>query len=321
MADESDNPEGVGRVGRAVTVKRGTYSIVARDPGTGELGVAVQSHWFSVGSIVSWGEPGVGAVATQSIAEPAYGPRLLERLRNGQRPQAALDELLTADDQARVRQVSVVDATGAVAVHTGEGCIPYAGHVEGDGFSAQANMMAGPEVWPAMAVAFTASSEPLSRRLLAALDAAEEAGGDVRGRQSAALVVVPREGESWRRTVELRVEDDTNPLGELRRLLDLADAYAFADRADALVAEGRHDEAGEAGRRALELAPANDELVFWAGLGMAQAGDLEAGVERVRSAIEMHPGWRDLLARLAPDIAPSAAAVREALGVKEQKTS
>jgi uncharacterized Ntn-hydrolase superfamily protein len=301
-----------------MTVRRGTYSIVARDPDTGDLGVAVQSHWFSVGSIVSWGEPGVGAVATQSIAEPAYGPRLLERLRDGQAPRDALDELLAADEQAAARQVAVVDSSGAVAVHTGDGCIPYAGHVEGDGFSAQANMMAGPDVWPAMAEAFTGATGPLPRRLLVALDAAEAAGGDVRGRQSAALLVVPAEGEPWRRTVELRVEDHTNPLGELRRLLDLADAYAFADQADTLMSEGRHDEAAEAGRKALELAPASDELVFWGGLGMVQAGDLEGGVERVRSAIEMHSGWRDLLARLEPEIAPSAAAVRAELGMAEE---
>jgi uncharacterized Ntn-hydrolase superfamily protein len=304
-----------------MNARRGTYSIVARDPATGDLGVAVQSHWFSVGSVVSWGEPGVGAVATQSIAEPAYGPRLLERLRDGQAPREALDELLAADVQSAVRQVAVVDSTGAVAAHTGVGCIPYAGHLEGDGFSAQANMMAGPGVWPAMAEAFTTATGPLPRRLLATLDAAEAAGGDVRGRQSAALLVVPSGGEPWRRTVELRVEDDTNPLGELRRLLDLADAYAFADEADSLMAEGRHDEAAEVGRKALELAPASDELVFWAGLGMAQAGDLDAGVERVRSAIEMHSGWRDLLARLAPEIAPSAAAVRDALGIEEQRPS
>jgi uncharacterized Ntn-hydrolase superfamily protein len=313
MTGKSPNPSiGAG-------ARRGTYSIVARDPETGDLGVAVQSHWFSVGSVVSWAEPGVGAVATQSIAEPGYGPRLLERLRGGQAPQEALDELLAADEQARVRQVAVVDGNGAVAVHTGDGCIRYAGHVESDGFSTQANMMAGPEVWPAMAEAFSASAGPLPRRLLAALDAGEGAGGDVRGRQSAALLVVPREGEAWRRTVELRVEDHTDPLGELRRLLDLSEAYAFADEADSLMATGRHDEAAEAGRKALELAPASDELVFWAGLGMVQAGDLESGVERVRSAIEMHSGWRDLLARLEPDIAPSAAAVRDALGVPEEK--
>lgn len=299
--------------------RRGTYSIVARDPETGEMGVAVQSHWFSVGSVVTWAEPGVGAVATQAIAEPAYGPWLLERLHRGEAPRAALDDLLAVDEHAALRQVAAVDQNGAIAVHTGDGCIAYAGHTEGEEFSAQANMMAGPEVWPAMAEAFSASTGSLPRRLLAALDAGEGAGGDVRGRQSAALLVVPRRGEHWRRAVELRVEDHTDPLGELRRLLDLSDAYAYADKADSLMADGRHDEAAEAGRRALELAPASEELVFWAGLGMAQAGDLEGGAERVRGAIEMHAGWRDLLARLGPDISPSAAAVREVLGVPEEK--
>jgi uncharacterized Ntn-hydrolase superfamily protein len=301
-----------------VTTRRGTYSIVARDPETGEVGVAVQSHWFSVGSIVSWAEPRVGAVATQSIAEPAYGPRLLERLRDGHQPGLALEELLAADEQARFRQVAVVDATGALAVHTGDGCIPYAGDIEGDGFSTQANMMGSPDVWPAMAEAFEAMTGPLPRRLLAALDAGEAAGGDVRGRQSAALVVVPAEGEPWRRTVELRVEDHHDPLGELRRLLDLADAYAVATEGDDLVGEGRHGEAAERYRQAAELAPASDELLFWAGLALAQGGDLDAGTERVRSAIEMHPGWRDLLARLDTEIAPAAGDVRHALGVAEE---
>jgi uncharacterized Ntn-hydrolase superfamily protein len=279
----------------------------------------VQSHWFSVGSVVSWAEPGVGAVATQSIAEPAYGPRLLERLRDGKVPREALDELLAVDAQGRFRQVAVVDGAGGVAVHTGNGCIPYAGHVEGEGFSAQANMMASAAVWAAMAEAFEGARGPLPRRLLVALDAGEEAGGDVRGRQSAALVVVPAEGEPWQRTVELRVEDHGDPLGELRRLLDLADAYAVATEGDDLVGEGRHAEAAERYRQAAELAPANDELLFWAGLALAQGGDLSAGTERVRSAIEMHSGWRDLLARLDPEIAPSAPTVREDLGIAEER--
>ena len=299
-------------------MRRGTYSLVARDPETGELGVAVQSHWFSVGSIVSWAEPGVGAVATQSIAEPAYGPRLLERLRAGEAPREALDELLAVDGQARFRQVAVVDAGGEVAVHTGDGCIPRAGDVQGDGFSAQANMMAGYGVWPAMAEAFETATGPLARRLLAALDAGDAAGGDVRGRQSAALVVVSAEGEPWQRTVELRVEDHPDPLGELRRLVDLADAYAVASEGDDLVGRGRHAQAAERYRRAAELAAANADLLFWAGLALAQGGDVDAGVERVRSAIEMHRGWRDLLARLEPEIAPAAPTVREALGIPEE---
>jgi uncharacterized Ntn-hydrolase superfamily protein len=320
LPDSGNKASIAGGRAKELMVRRGTYSLVARDPDTGELGVAVQSHWFSVGSVVSWAEPGVGAVATQSIADPAYGPRMLERLRGGQAPSAALDELLAADEQPSVRQVAAVDASGEVAGHTGDGCIPYAGHVRGEGFTAQANMMAGPDVWPAMAESFATATGPLPRRLLAALDAAEAAGGDVRGRQSAALLVVPPNGERWRRTVELRVEDHPDPLGELRRLLDLSDAYHVASEGDDLVGEGRHDEAAERYRRAAELAPANDELLFWAGLAMAQGGDLDGGVERVRSAIEMHSGWRDLLRRLEPEIAPSAAAVRAELGIAEESS-
>src|SRR5215212_7637491 len=200
-------------------MRRGTYSIVARDRATGELGVAVQSHWLSVGSIVTWARPGVGAVATQSFAEPAYGPRLLDRLAAGERPGAALKELLESDAQERFRQVAVVDVAGTTAVHTGEGCITHAGHVEGEQYSAQANMMASAEVWPAMAEAFQSSDGSLPTRLLAALRAGEEAGGDVRGRQSAAMLVVPAEGDPWRTVADVRVDDHPEPLDELARLL------------------------------------------------------------------------------------------------------
>src|SRR3954462_4117339 len=162
-------------------LRTGTYSIVARDPESGEVGVAVQSHWFSVGSVVSWARAGVGAVATQSIADPAYGPNALDLLEQGVSPQDALDRLKGEDEREAFRQVAVVDALGRVATHTGSSCIAYAGHESGDGFSVQANMMASTEVWPAMARAFDASSGPLARRLIAALRAAEGAGGDVRG--------------------------------------------------------------------------------------------------------------------------------------------
>ena len=302
-----------------MSVRRGTYSIVARDPATGELGVAVQSHWFSVGSIVTWARPGVGAVATQSIAEPAYGPHLLDRLAAGAVPGNALAAELAGDELARFRQVAVVDAKGRIAAHTGDGCMLHAGDRAGDGFSAQANLMASPDVWPAMAKSFEAASGPLARRLLAALDAAEAAGGDVRGRQSAALVVVPAEGEPWRTRVELRVDDATDPLAELRRLLDLADAYEVANRADELAGEGRHEEAAELYEQAAVAVPANVELSFWAGLGIAAAGDLDRGAERVRAALDAYPGWRDLLARLDPEIAPAVDAVREALGVERER--
>jgi uncharacterized Ntn-hydrolase superfamily protein len=295
-------------------MRHGTYSIVARDPATGELGAAVQSHWFSVGSLCTWAQPGIGAVATQSVVEPAYGPDALGRLADGIGAQQALGELLAADALAAVRQVAVVDARGGVAVHTGDECIPCAGHVQGEHWSCQANMMARDTVPAAMSEAFAAAEGELTERLLAALDAAEGEGGDVRGRQSAALVVVAADGEPWRARINLRVEDHDAPLAELRRLVTLANAYELAGEADELMAAGRGDEAGALYRRAARLAPDNEELLFWAGLALAQAGDLDAGVDAVRRAGERHDGWLVLLGRLSPQFAPAAAAVRERLG-------
>ncbi|MBV9680219.1 MAG: DUF1028 domain-containing protein [Solirubrobacterales bacterium] len=286
-----------------------TYSIVARDPDTGELGVAVQSHWFSAGSIVTWARPGVGAVATQANAEVAYGPGALELLADGHAAPDALARLVAEDPGGSSRQVAVVDGAGRVGVHTGRSCIAYAGHVTGDGVSCQANIMVSERVWPAMLEAFTTARGPLAERLLSALEAAEREGGDIRGRQSAAILVVPAEGEAWRTTLSLRVEDHPEPLPELRRLLALHDAYALAGQADEMLNAGRHDEASRLYVQASERAPGNHELLFWAGLGTAQAGDFEAGLAQVRAAIELQPAWRELLPRLPADLAPSAPAV------------
>jgi uncharacterized Ntn-hydrolase superfamily protein len=293
-------------------LRRGTYSIVARDSSTGELGVAVQSHWFGVGGLVAWARPGVGAVATQSIAEVAHGPNTLELLQQGLAPDRAIEAVLRDDELARFRQLGVVDAGGAVAVHTGEDCIAFAGDVVGEGFACQANMMAGETVPVAMAAAYSAHDGDLAERLLAALDGAEAAGGDVRGRQSAALLVVPAAGEAWRTRFEVRVEDHELPLVELRRLLRLARAYEMADQADELAGEGAHAQATRLYVAAAELAPESDELTFWAGLGMA-AGDLDAGVELVRRAAGVKPAWLTLLDRLSDELVPTAEAVRAAL--------
>jgi uncharacterized Ntn-hydrolase superfamily protein len=281
---------------------------VARDPVSGDLGVAVQSHWFSVGSVVTWGRAGVGTVATQSVADPTYGERTLDRLAAGVPVHEALHGLVEADELARVRQVAAVDAAGAVAVHTGADCIPHAGDTTGDGFSCQANMMARAGVPEAMAEAFTAAAGDLAARLLAALQGAERAGGDVRGRQSAAMLVVGA------KPLELRVEDHADPLAELERLLGLQRAYALAEEADELLGAGEAKEAGELYRRAAELAPDSDELLFWAGLSMAHTGDLEGGVAAVRQAAAVHAGWLDLLDRLTPEFAPAGEEVRACLG-------
>ncbi len=288
----------------------GTYSIVALDPDTGELGAAVQSHWFSVGSLCTWARPGIGAVATQSVVEPAHGPHALERLEHGEDAPAALAGVLSYDALARVRQVGVVDASGNIAVHTGPDCIPEAGHATGAHWTCQANMMARATVPGAMSEAFAAAPGDLAGRLMAALDAAEAEGGDVRGRQSAALLVVPREGERWQARIDMRVEDHADPLVELRRLLGLQRAYELAGEADELMGEGRADEAAGRYVRASELAPESDELLFWAGLARAQNGDVAGGADAVRRAAGINPGWRTLLERLSPEFAPAGAAVR-----------
>ncbi|WP_053226049.1 DUF1028 domain-containing protein [Solirubrobacter soli] len=286
---------------------------MALDPTTGELGVAVQSHWFSVGPLCAWARAGIGAVATQSVVEPAYGPNALDRLADGDGSADALQALLAVDPLAHVRQVAVIDVRGAIAAHTGEGCIAHAAHVVGEHHCAQANMMARDTVPQAMSDAFTGATGPLRDRLLRALEAAEGEGGDIRGRQSAAMVVVPADGEPWRRTIDLRVEDHAAPLEELRRLLVLQRAYELAGAADELLAAGRADEAGLLYRQAAELAPDSDELLFWSGLALAQAGDLNAGVAAVRSAAGENPNWLVLLERLSPEFAPAGAAVRAAL--------
>jgi uncharacterized Ntn-hydrolase superfamily protein len=290
-----------------------TYSIVARDQASGELGVAVQSHWFSVGSVVPWARPGVGAVATQANAEVAYGPRALALLEGGTGAADALAALLAEDPAAATRQVAIVDARGGIAAHTGERCIPFAGHTVADGVSAQANIMRSPRVWPAMLEAFQSSGGVLAERLLAALDAAEAAGGDARGRQSAAILIVPASGEAWETGLCLRVEDHPEPLVQLRRLVGVHAAYVVAAEGDRLMGEGEPDAAGVRYRRASELAPDNHELLFWSGLGALQGGQVELGVAQLREAISLHGEWAKLLEVLDDDLAPGASRARALL--------
>jgi uncharacterized Ntn-hydrolase superfamily protein len=252
-------------------------------------------------------------VATQANAEISYGPRALELLAAGRGPQEALDELLAADPGAAGRQVAVLAADGRVAAHTGPLCMAFAGHVVGDGFSCQANIMVNDGVWPAMRDAFVGSDGPLSERLMVTLEAAEAAGGDIRGRQSAAILVVPASGETWRSNVSLRVEDHPEPLQELRRVLGIHSAYAVATKGDEAINDGRFDDAARLFGEAHALVPDSHELLFWSGLGLAQTGDVKGGAEQVLAAIAMQPGWGPLLERLPAEVAPSAAAIREQL--------
>jgi uncharacterized Ntn-hydrolase superfamily protein len=293
-------------------MRRGTYSIVARDDASGELGVAVQSHWFSVGSVVTWARAGVGAVATQSVAEVAHGPNALDAMERGMSAAQSLAAVLESDAQARFRQLGAVDASGEAAAHTGDGCIPYAAHAIDRGFACQANIMAGETVPAAMADAFRAHQGDLAAGLLAALEAAQAQGGDLRGRQSAALLVVPARGEPWRARFDVRVDDHADPLGELRRLLELARAYELAGRADELLAQGAREEARRAYVQAAELAPEATELTFWAGVALG-ADDVQAGLELVRKAAAANPAWLELLERLPSELEPAAQALRDAL--------
>jgi len=280
-----------------------TYSIVAFDSVTGEIGVAVQSHWFSVGSVVPWAEPGVGAVATQSFVDPSYGPRALYLMRTGSSAPAALAALLRADPDSQVRQVAVIDAQGRVAAHTGSRNIPDAGHRVGNGFSVQANLMRNAQVWPAMAEAFAQANGDLAERLVATLVAAQGAGGDIRGKQSAAIVVVSGDPAAppWQKIFDLRVEDSPDPLGELRRLLRVARAYRAATDGDNFVTAGQIDSALVAYGRAASILPdsaTNGELVFWQAVTLADLGRTEEALPLFRRAFAQDRSWVELLWRL-----------------------
>jgi uncharacterized Ntn-hydrolase superfamily protein len=251
--------------------------------------------------VVTWAEPGVGAIATQSFAEPAYGPRGLALMRLGVDPVTALAALTSADAEQSRRQVAFVDVSGRVAVHTGDQCIEAAGHVTGDGVSCQANMMRGPDVWPAMLEAYHATTGDLAERLMAALEAAEAAGGDVRGRQSAAMLIVKATGSSqpWQdRVVDLRVDDAPDPLTELRRLLSVHRGYAHMEVAEQREVAGDMTGSLDAYEEARRLLAGNDEATFWAAILMADAGRVEEGKAMLADIVTRESGWSDLLRRL-----------------------
>jgi len=279
-----------------------TFSIVARDPKTGEMGVAVQSHYFSVGPIVPWAEAGVGAVATQSLVLVDYGPKGLALMKQGKTAKQALDELIKADAHPEGRQVAMVDAKGNVAAHTGASCIPDAGDVQGVQFSCQANLMSNPRIWPAMKAAYEAAQGDLAERLMQALEAAEKAGGDIRGRQSAAMVVVKgqRGANPWDNVVvNLRVEDNDHPLVELRRLLRLRRAYNLEDAGDNFTTEKKSAEAAKAYAEAMKLAPDVVELQFWAASTMYQNGKKPEALALFKQVFAKEARWVPLIERLS----------------------
>jgi uncharacterized Ntn-hydrolase superfamily protein len=281
-----------------------TYSIVARDSATGEIGVAVQSHWFSVGSLVTWAEAGVGAVATQSFVDPRYGPLGLELMRLGRSAPEALRALVGSDADSAVRQVAMVDAQGRIAAFTGGRAIRAAGHHTGTQYSVQANLMEKPSVWPAMARAFESTRGDLAERLLAALEAAEREGGDIRGRQSAAILVVgpTNTGRPWTdRRFDLRVEDHPNPVAELRRLVTLARVYQKLNEGDEWVTKNDMPKAVQAYGAATSLLPdaaTNGEAVFWTGISLVGAKRVDDALPYLRRAHAADARWAELVNRL-----------------------
>lgn len=279
-----------------------TYSIVARDPHTGQIGVAVQSHYFSVGSIVPWAEAGVGAVATQSFANADYGPEGLAFMRQGLNATQALDILLKQDEEREMRQVALVDAQGTVAVHTGNRCIPAAGHLIGDNVSVQANLMVNDAVWPAMKRAYEGARGDLADRMIAALEAAQEVGGDLRGQQAAALLIVSgeRQQKPWYgRLFDLRVDDHPRPVEELKRLVSLRKAWLLFEQSNELAHTQHIDEAVSVLKQAIALQPDLAELKFRGAEILFMAGLPQEALATFRDVFAQEPAWAEMVSRLA----------------------
>ena len=278
-----------------------TYSIVARDPDTGQLGVAVQSHYFAVGSVVTWAEAGVGAVASQASSDPAYGKLGLDLMRAGKSAPDTLAGLVASDPMQAVRQVAMVDAQGRVAAHTGQIAIAEAGHIVGDGFSVQANMMLKNSVWPAMAEAYRGAKGELVDRFLAALDAAEAEGGDIRGRQTAAILIVGAKstGRPWRDTIfDLRVDDAPEPLVEIRRLVSVRRAYIHMELGDEAARRGDLEATEREFTTAERLIGGNPEMRYWHAIALLGLGKIDDGLAILREVGRRDRNWIELTLRL-----------------------
>jgi uncharacterized Ntn-hydrolase superfamily protein len=279
-----------------------TYSIVAKDANTGEMAVGVQSHWFSVGTLVSWGKSGVGVVATQSFVNPSYGPKGIELMENGVSAEEALKNLTDKDEGRDFRQAAMLDVNGSVNAFTGEKCIESAGHFVGENFSVQANMMLNDKVIPAMKKAFQDNSNlPLAERIIKVFEAAESVGGDIRGKQSAALIVVGAEKTSnvWEdKKIDLRVDDSSNPIKEIKRLLKVHRAYDHMNKGDLAIEENDMDKALSEYGKAQVLFPENHEMSFWKAIALLNNGKKEAARPILKKVFKENPNWKKLIYRL-----------------------
>jgi uncharacterized Ntn-hydrolase superfamily protein len=279
-----------------------TFSIVARDAKTGEMAVGVQSHWYSVGTVVSWAQAGVGVVATQSFANKMYGHKGLELMKQGKTANETLQLLLEGDEGREVRQVAMIDTNGNVAAHTGSQCIDHADHIASKNYSVQSNMMLTKTVSAAMAKAFEQSEgQPLAERVLLALNAAQKAGGDIRGKQSAALIVVAGRASDkpWDdRLIDLRVDDHAQPLAELDRLLRLYRAYELMNKGDLAMEQGDMNLAVEQYKMAMKMFPDNLEMQYWTAITLANNGETQIAAAMLQKIYLADPNWRELTKRL-----------------------
>lgn len=278
-----------------------TFSIVARDSVTGELGVAVQSHWFNVGPLVGWGEAGVGVIATQSFVNPSFGIRGLELLKRGKTPQQVVDELIVSDSGRDVRQLAVLDAQGRSASYTGKNCIQYAGNIAENNYSVQANLMINDKVWPAMSKAFKETKGPLAERLIAALEAGQQAGGDIRGKQSASIMVFTGNptGKVWDdKLIDLRVEDSPEPIPELKRLLQVQRAYEHMNNGDLATEKNDMTLAMNEYNAAMQMFPDNLEMKYWTAVTLANNNKVDDALPIFKEVFAKDKNWYDLTLRL-----------------------
>jgi uncharacterized Ntn-hydrolase superfamily protein len=278
-----------------------TYSIVARDSLTGEMGVAVQSHWFNVGAIVGWGEAGIGVIATQSFVNVSFGIRGLELLRQGKSPKEVVDELIAGDEGRDFRQLAVLDASGRTASYTGKKCIDGAGNIAGENYSVQANLMLSDKVWAAMEKAFLETRAPLAERMIASLEAAQNVGGDIRGMQSASVITWrgTSTGEPWKdKLIDLRVEDHSSPVEELKRLLKVQRAYEHMNAGDLAVEKGDMSLAMNEYNAAMQMFPDNIEMKYWTAVTLANNKRLDEALPLFKEVFEKDKNWLELTPRL-----------------------
>jgi uncharacterized Ntn-hydrolase superfamily protein len=278
-----------------------TFSIVAFDPITKDLGVAVQSRYFSVGSVVPWAESGVGAIATQSFVNVSYGPRGLELLKEGLNVEDVIGRLTRDDEGKEFRQLGIIDSKGNASAFTGWRCLEWAGSIVGKNYTAQGNILAGEDVVKGMSQKFESTKGELADKLVAALEGGQEGGGDARGRQSAALLVVRKNvGRAGYgdRYIDLRVEDHPEPIAELKRLLVMHRVYRLIDDGEEKMATGDPEGGLSMIKEAVSLGPSIDDAHIDLGVIYLKLGKRDEALKAFGQALKLNPRMKTMIKQL-----------------------